>query len=175
LAATTPTNGFELVDPTPLVCAAQPWREPGNTRIELLNERTPPHSVEAEQGVLGSMLQPHGGSEAIAEAIAKIGPEHFFVPAHRTIFTAICDLWDAGQAVDLITFTQSLRDKNLLDAVGGAFVTSLFTTAEANADYLDRPRQICSREVPLRAGVRRRAIDKGQAVSLKRWSRIAQS
>lgn len=103
-----------------------------------LPDREPPHSVEAEQGVLGSMLQPHGGSEAIAEAMAKIGPEHFYVPAHRTIFTAVCDLWDAGQAVDLITFTQSLRDKNLLDAVGGAaFVTSLFTfvPTAANVQY----------------------------------------
>jgi hypothetical protein len=89
-------------------------------------QREPPHSVEAEQGVLGSMLQPHGGSEAIAEATAKIGAEHFYVPAHRTIFIAICDLWDAGQAVDLITFTQSLRDKKLLDAVGGiSYVTDL--------------------------------------------------
>jgi hypothetical protein len=106
-----------------------------------LLDREPPHSVDAEQGVLGSMLQPRGGSEAIAEATAKIGAEHFFVPAHRTIFTAICDLWDAGQAIDLITFTQSLRDKKLLDAVGGAaFVTSLFTFVPMAANvayYID--------------------------------------
>ena len=104
-------------------------------------QREPPHSVDAEQGVLGSMLQRHGGGEAIAEAMAKIGPQHFYVPAHQTIFTAIADLYDAGQAIDLITFTQSLRDKNLLDAVGGAaFVTSLFTfvpTAALIGYYLD--------------------------------------
>ena len=105
------------------------------------DERTPPHSVEAEQGVLGSMLQPHGGSEAIAEASVKIGAEYLYVPAHRTIFTTLVDLYDAGQAVDLITFTQSLRDKNLLDAVGGAgFITHLATfvpTATNVAHYLD--------------------------------------
>jgi hypothetical protein len=98
----------------------------------------PPHSQEAEMGVLGSMLQGDDGSEAIAEAMAKIGEEYFYVPAHRTIFTAICDLYDARQAIDLITFTQSLRDKKLLDSVGGpAFVTELatFVPTAANVQF----------------------------------------
>jgi hypothetical protein len=97
-----------------------------------------PHSVDAEQGVLGSMLQPHDGSKAIVEAITKIGPEHFYVPAHRTIYIAIRDLWNAGQPIDLITFTQVLRDRNLFKSVGGAgFVTELqnFVPTAANIDY----------------------------------------
>jgi hypothetical protein len=73
-------NYSALVDPSPLICGAQTWPEHSNTRIELLNEPKPPHSVEAEQGVLGSMLQLHGGSEAIAEAMAKTGAEYFYVP-----------------------------------------------------------------------------------------------
>ena len=88
--------------------------------------RTPPHSVEAEQGVLGSMLI--SPREIIAECIEKINEQYFYVPAHQTIYTVLVDLWNVGQAVDLITFTQVLRDRNLLDTVGGAaFVTSLFT------------------------------------------------
>src|ERR1700724_927507 len=87
--------------------------------------RAPPHSVEAEQGVLGSMLI--SPRDAIAEVVEKINAEYFYVPAHQTIFTVLVDLWNAGQAIDLITFTQVLRDRNLLDAIGGAaFVTSLF-------------------------------------------------
>jgi DnaB-like helicase N terminal domain/AAA domain len=99
------------------------------TGANAVNDVTaPPHSQEAEMGVLASMLQPHDGSEAIAQAMAKIGPEHFYIPAHQTIFIAICDLYDAEQAIDLITFTQSLRERKLLDSVGGAaFVTNLFT------------------------------------------------
>src|SRR5881409_674267 len=88
--------------------------------------RTPPHSVEAEQGVLGSMLL--SPRQAIAECVEKINDQYFYVPAHQTIYSVLVDLWNAGQAIDLITFTQVLRDRNLLDAVGGpAFVTSLFT------------------------------------------------
>ena len=115
------------------------------TRQNELPDPEPPHSVEAEQGVLGSMLQRHDGSEAIAEATAKIGAEYFYVPAHRTIFPAICDLWEAGQAIDLITITQVLRDRNLLDSVGGAaYVTHLATfvpTAAAVGHYINIVRE----------------------------------
>src|SRR5204863_1231808 len=84
--------------------------------------RTPPHSAEAEQGVLGSMLI--SPRDAIAESVAKINDEYFYVPAHQTIYTVLVDIWNAGQAIDLITFTQVLRDKNVLETVGGAsFIT----------------------------------------------------
>ena len=98
--------------------------------------RTPPHSVEAEQGVLGSMLI--SPRETIAECVEKITEEYFYVPAHRTIYNVLVDLWNAGQAIDLITFTQVLRDRSLLESVGGAaFVTSLFTfvPTAANVGY----------------------------------------
>lgn len=97
--------------------------------------RTPPHSVEAEQGVLGSMLI---SRDCIGEVVEKIDRNYFYVPAHETIFTVIVDLWQANTAVDLITFTQALRDKNLLETIGGAaFVTSLFTfvPTAANIGY----------------------------------------
>jgi len=88
--------------------------------------RTPPHSVEAEQGVLGSMLI--SPRDTIGECVEKINEEYFYIPAHQTTYTVLVELWNAGQAIDLITFTQVLRDRNLLESVGGAaFVTSLFT------------------------------------------------
>jgi replicative DNA helicase len=101
--------------------------------------RTPPHSVEAEQGVLGSMLI--SPRDAIAEVVEKITAEYFYAPAHQTIFNVLVDLWNAGQAIDLITFTQILRDRNLLETVGGAAaVTNLYTfvpTAANVAYYLE--------------------------------------
>lgn len=98
--------------------------------------RPPPHSVEAEQGVLGSMLI--SPRDAIAEVVEKITDDYFYVPAHQTIFNALVDLWNAGQAIDLITFTQALRDRNLLESVGGAAtVTNLYTfvPTAANVGY----------------------------------------
>src|SRR5437899_10733269 len=101
--------------------------------------RTPPNSVEAEQGVLGSMLI--SPRETIAECVEKINEEYFYVPAHQTIDTVLVELWNAGQAIDLITFTQVLRDRNLLESLGGAaFITGLFTFVPTAANvqyYLD--------------------------------------
>src|SRR5437763_4137519 len=107
--------------------------------------RTPPHSVEAEQGVLGSMLI--SPRDTIAECVEKINEEYFYVPAHQTIYSTLVDLWNVGQAIDLITFTQVLRDRNLLESIGGAaFVTSLFTFVPTAANleyYLDVVRDKC--------------------------------
>jgi replicative DNA helicase len=98
--------------------------------------RSPPHSAEAEQGVLGSMLL--SPRDVIAECVERINEEYFYIPAHETVYNVLVDLWNAGQAIDLITFTQVLRDRNLLDAIGGpSFVTSLYTfvPTAANVDY----------------------------------------
>ena len=86
--------------------------------------------------MLGSMLI--SPRETIAECVEKINEEYFYVPAHQTIYTILVELWNAGQGIDLITFTQILRDRNVLDAIGGAaFVTTLFTfvPTAANVGY----------------------------------------
>src|SRR5256885_9839104 len=54
--------------------------------------RTAPHSVEAEQGVLGSMLI--APQEAIPEFIEKIKEEYFYVPADQTLFRGLVGPWD---------------------------------------------------------------------------------
>src|SRR5207247_4956062 len=79
--------------------------------------------------------------DTIAECVEKINEDYFYIPAHQIIYNVLVDLWNAGQAIDLITFTQVLRDRNLLDSIGGAaFVTSLFTfvpTAANVAYYIE--------------------------------------
>ena len=99
-------------------------------------KQAPPHSVDAEMGVLGSMLI--SPRQAIPTCVERIKQDHFHVPAHQTIYSVLVDLWNAAQEIDLITFTQVLRDRNLLDAIGGAFfVTELsnFVPTAANLEY----------------------------------------
>ncbi len=96
-----------------------------------------PQSQDAELGVLGSIvLSPR---EVMGECVEKkITPEHFYLPAHNILFEILRELYDSGKPVDLILLTQLLRDRQLLDKVGGpAFVTSLFTfvPTAANASY----------------------------------------
>ena len=76
--------------------------------------------------------------ETIAQCVEKINEEYFYIPAHQTIYTVLVELWNASHGIDLITFTQTLRDRNLLDAVGGgAFITNLYTfvPTAANVTY----------------------------------------
>jgi replicative DNA helicase len=79
--------------------------------------------------------------DAIAEVVEKITGDYFYVPAHQTIFDVLVELWNGGAGIDLITFTQLLRDRNLLETVGGAAaITTLFTfvpTAANVAYYLE--------------------------------------
>src|SRR5947207_1595001 len=86
----------------------------------------PPHSVEAEQGVLGSILL--APAEVMPLCVTGIDSRHFYLPSHQTIYTAASDLWNSERAIDLITITQTLRERHQLEAVGGpAYVTGLLT------------------------------------------------
>ena len=113
-----------------------------------------PHSIEAEQGVLGSMLL---SRDAIAETVDKVSRNAFYIPAHQTIYEVIVEEWNAGRLTDVITLTQVLHDRNLLDKVGGAaFVTHLFTfvPTPSNVGYY--------LETVVEKAVRRDAIKKAQ-------------
>ena len=96
-----------------------------------------PQSPDAEQGVLGSfLLQPREVGGMCVEK--NVTAAHFHIPAHATIYEVLLELWNANKPIDFITLTQVLRDRNLLDQVGGAaFVTNLFTflPTAANAAY----------------------------------------
>ena len=86
---------------------------------------TLPQAIDAEKGLLGSMLL--APDKVISEFI-EIGSEEFLHhPAHRTIYRQMLKLWTGRKGVNLITLTQSLDDSGLLEEVGGAaYVTELF-------------------------------------------------
>ena len=98
-----------------------------------------PQNVEAEKGLLGSiLLSPREGLNDCAEQITE---ETFYSPAHGSIFRVLVEMWSANTQIDVITLTNRLRDLNLLDAVGGpGAVTELFgyvPTAANAPHYLD--------------------------------------
>src|SRR3989442_1031266 len=104
-------------------------------------DRLPPHSPEAEQGVLGCVLL--SPNECMGESIEKLkaGPEVFYDLRHQTIFRALAEMYDSRQAIDVITLQQRLKDGQLLDQVGGIDYLSLLpdtVPSSANlAYYLD--------------------------------------
>lgn len=132
---------------------------------------TLPHNVEAEQGVLSSMMI--DPSNTIPEVVERMGAEQLFVPAHVTIFNELVSLWTAQKGIDMITFTNHLRDKGLLDSVGGvSFVTNLFLFVPTAANvryYLDivRDKYILRQIIAAGTeGVRRAYEDPGEVDAL---------
>ncbi|MCC5909553.1 MAG: replicative DNA helicase [Clostridiaceae bacterium] len=85
--------------------------------------KVPPHSIEAEQSVLGSMLMDR---ESIITALEILKPEDFYKEAHREIFESIFDIFNREEPVDLITITEELKKRGILDAIGGIpYINSL--------------------------------------------------
>lgn len=78
--------------------------------------KIPPHSLEAEQSVLGSMLIAEDAWDKVAELVIS---EDFYQRSHQTIFTAMLQLLSANQKIDLITVSDALEQQNQLEEVGG--------------------------------------------------------
>jgi replicative DNA helicase len=119
-------------------------------------ERVPPHNIEAEESVLGSMLL---SKDAIAEALELLSEEDFYRPAHRTVFRTVLELYSRGQAVDAVTVAEHLRRDGVLQDIGGApFLFTLVSgvPTAANSGYYAR--------IVKEAGTLRRLIDVGTRI-----------
>src|SRR5215831_9634688 len=89
-------------------------------------ERLPPHSLEAEQGVLGCVLLSPNDCMGICIEKFKSGAEVFYDLRHQTIFGVLAEMYDSREAIDLITLQQRLKNKQLLEQVGGiAYLSAL--------------------------------------------------
>lgn len=118
--------------------------QPDSPALSARPDRIPPHSEDAERGVLGSMMV--DADRAIDLAIEhQIRAESFYIPAHRRIFETILDLHEAGRPVDLLTVGDRMRDLGMLDSVGGiSYIESLMDATPTSAAldyYIDIVRQ----------------------------------
>src|SRR3989344_826462 len=85
--------------------------------------RIPPQNVEAEISTLGALLL---DGSAIYKVADIIRPEDFYRPAHQTIFSAILDLFDRREPIDMLSISSRLGEKNILEQIGGvAYLTDL--------------------------------------------------
>lgn len=97
--------------------------------------KVPPHSVEAEQSVLGSMLL---DKEAILTVLEVLDSDDFYKEAHMEIYEGIKNVFNKNEPVDLITLTDELKKRGTLEAIGGIpYLTSLASSVPiaANVKY----------------------------------------
>jgi len=96
-------------------------------------EKIPPHNIDAEMAVLGSMLI---DQDIIADAIETLDEASFYKDSHRKIFAAMVKLFDENKGVDMVTLIEELKKTGSLDSLGGpSFITSLASSVPTSANF----------------------------------------
>jgi len=98
-------------------------------------DRIPPHNLEAEMALIGSVLVDR---EIMGSVLEIVRPSDFYAHVHETIFTVLLELFDKGQPLDKITVAETLRNREMLEKVGGlSYISSLMDTVQtaASAQY----------------------------------------
>jgi len=121
-------------------------------------DHLPPHSIEAEESVLGSMLL---SQEAITEVTEVLRPEDFYKESHAIIYKSVLSLFASGEPVDPLTVSESLRAQGNLEKVGDRpyilnLVSSVPTPANARY-YAEKVRELA---------IYRRVIEAGRKIEL---------
>lgn len=89
----------------------------------MANTKLPPQNIEAEQSLLGALLIDKDAVIRIGEIVKS---QDFYREQHAAIFTAIKELYDAREPIDLVTLTEKLKKLNTYDLAGGsAYLTTL--------------------------------------------------
>ena len=112
--------------------------------IEQINAqygKLPPQAVDVEEAVLGAVMLER---DAIFKVAAIISTEGFYKDEHQKIFETVSELAAGNHNIDLLTVTQRLKDKGILDEVGGpGYITSL-TRRVSSAAHIEQHARIIS-------------------------------
>jgi replicative DNA helicase len=79
--------------------------------------KIPPHSPEAESSILGAILI---DKDAVINVAEFLRSDHFYHPHHSQIFEVMLGLYEKRQPIDLLTVTEGLKRKKVLDEIGGS-------------------------------------------------------
>ncbi len=118
-----------------------------------MDERLPPHNIEAEQSVLGSLLIDR---DAIIRVASYVKAEDFYFSANGTVYQAILDLYNRREPTDFLTLSDELERRSVLDEIGGVGYLSSLLNAVPTAVHVEYYGRIVERTATLR-----RLIDAG--------------
>lgn len=124
--------------------------------------RVPPHSIEAEQSVLGAIIM---DQEAVVIASEILRPTDFYRPDHQEIYSAILDLYTSNNPVDLITIQNRLTEKGVLEQVGGISYLAELATIVPTSAHIKQYAKIVEDKAVLR-----RLIKAGQEITAKSYT-----
>jgi len=100
-----------------------------------LPEKLPPQSIEAEQSLLGSLMLDRNAITKVADFLQ---PKDFYRATHQEIYQACQDLFEKGEPIDILSVSNRLREKNLLDEIGGhSYLTELINSVPTASHVLN--------------------------------------
>lgn len=120
------------------------------TEHPTMNEKVnfiPPHSLEAEKSVIGSVLV---DKESIIKVSDFLFAEDFYHDAHRMIYQALLDLYDKRSPIDLVTVTSLLEDRGQLKLIGGASYLALLANEVPTSTHIFQYATIVKQKAILR-------------------------
>ncbi|MDP5254310.1 MULTISPECIES: replicative DNA helicase [unclassified Vibrio] len=110
------------------------FKERRNADKQVDSIKVPPHSIEAEQSVLGGLLLDNERWDSVAERVVT---KDFYSRPHRLIFDAAKAILEQSKPLDLITLSEYLENREQLDDVGGfAYLTDLAKNTPSAANII---------------------------------------
>ena len=133
-----PVNLGDESAPYPIEKLTRDRKQPPAS-LEAAGGRMPPQAMEVERAVLGAMMLE---TEAIAPAIEFVSAQAFYDPKHRKVYEAMCNLFERGHPVDVLTVSDELKRMGSLDGVGGSYFLSKLTSDISTAANIEHHARI---------------------------------
>ncbi|MBL4594770.1 MAG: replicative DNA helicase [Flavobacteriales bacterium] len=105
--------------------------------------KLPPQAIDLEEAVLGALMLE---KEAVNAAIDILQPRSFYKETHQKIFSAIQDLFQKSEPVDILTVTNELKKRGELDLIGGPYYITQLTNRVASAANIEFHARIISQK-----------------------------
>lgn len=105
--------------------------------------KIPPQALELEEAVLGALMIE---KDALTTVIEILRPESFYHEKHQKIYSAILELFDRSEPVDILTVTQKLRSRGDLELAGGPYYITELTTRINSAANIETHARIVSEQ-----------------------------
>ena len=112
---------------------------PHDINLEMAELRTPPHSIEAEQSVLGGLMLDNMAWDKISDVVRA---DAFYRFDHRLIFQTIADLIEKNHPADVVTVFEALKNQGRLDDIGGMSYLNALVTSVSSAAHIRRYAEI---------------------------------
>ena len=114
------------------------------------NNKTQPNNIEAEMSLLGAILI---DADSLVKIADSVNEDDFYDPKHKRIFSAIINLYNDHDAIDVLTLSDALRNNGNLEMIGGSSYLTELTNYVPTASHIDQ-----YAEIVIQKALRRRLI-----------------